>query len=112
MEPSSRRDVLVATAAGGPTVAVTAGAASYGNPDEPPQGVVTTEGNPASATVIGPNNPALSNQFPGAFRHRQPTSATCLCSGPRSTMRLLGKVGSSREHGRNSWKILSEALMP
>lgn len=42
-------------------------AASYGNPDEPPQGAVNTRGNPSSVSVPGPNNPALSSQFPGAF---------------------------------------------
>ena len=42
-------------------------AASYGNPDEPPQGALNTRGNPSSASVPGPNNPALSSQFPGAF---------------------------------------------
>ena len=41
--------------------------ASYGNPDEPPQGAVNTRGNPSSVSVPGPNNPALSSQFPGAF---------------------------------------------
>ncbi len=65
MQPLSRRHVLAAAAAGG--LATAARAASYGNPDEPPQGAINTQQNPASATVIGPNNPALSRQFPGAF---------------------------------------------
>ncbi|MFA6139433.1 MAG: cupin domain-containing protein [Hyphomicrobium sp.] len=68
MEKLSRRDMLVATAAGGLlTAAGTARAASFGNPDEPPQGAVNTLNNPSSATIIGPNNPALSGQFPGAL---------------------------------------------
>jgi len=40
---------------------------SFGNPDEPPQGAINTRGNPASVSDPGPNNPALSSQFPGAF---------------------------------------------
>jgi len=68
MEKLSRRDVLVATAAGGVlTAAASARAASYGNPDEPPQGAVNTLNNPSSTTVVGPNNPALSGQFPAAL---------------------------------------------
>jgi oxalate decarboxylase len=65
---SSRRNLLAATAAGGvAAVAATARAASFGNPDEPPQGAINTQGNAASAKDPGPNNPTLSNQFPGAF---------------------------------------------
>ena len=68
MDKLSRRDVLVATAAGGlMTAAGTAQGATFGNPDEPPQGAINTQGNPSSTTVIGPNNPALSGQFPAAL---------------------------------------------
>jgi oxalate decarboxylase len=41
--------------------------ASFGNPDEPPQGAINTQDNPASVSDPGPNNPVLSSQFPGAF---------------------------------------------
>lgn len=65
---SSRRDVLAATAAGGlAAVAATARAASFGNPDEPPQGAINTQGNPVSVSDPGPKNPALADQFPAAF---------------------------------------------
>jgi oxalate decarboxylase len=68
MQPLSRRHVLAAAAAGGLVTAATAArAASYGNPDEPPQGAINTRANPSSTTVLGPNNPALSRQFPGAL---------------------------------------------
>ncbi|MBV8455613.1 MAG: twin-arginine translocation signal domain-containing protein, partial [Acetobacteraceae bacterium] len=64
----SRRGFLAATAAGGvAAAAATARAASFGNPDEPPQGAINTQGNPASVSDPGPHNPALQNQFPGAF---------------------------------------------
>ena len=46
--------------------ATTARAASFGNPDEPPQGVINTKGNPASLTDPGPQNPAIGGQFPSA----------------------------------------------
>ena len=68
MATLSRRSVLAATAAGSAFAAATAArAASFGNPDEPPQGAINTQGNPASATDPGPANPALAKQFPGAF---------------------------------------------
>jgi oxalate decarboxylase len=46
--------------------ASTAKAATFGNPDEPPQGAVNAK-NPASTSDPGPNNPAISGQFPSAF---------------------------------------------
>jgi oxalate decarboxylase len=68
MESFSRRRWLAATAATGmASAAATARAASFGNPDEPPQGVINTTKNPSSATDPGPQNPALANQFPAAF---------------------------------------------
>jgi oxalate decarboxylase len=68
MEKLSRRSILAATAAGSAFAAATAArAASFGNPDEPPQGAINTQGNPTSATDPGPANPALAHQFPGAF---------------------------------------------
>src|SRR5882757_7186417 len=61
----SRRKMLAATAAGAALTASTAHAASFGNPDEPPQGAINAE-NPASVTDPGPRNPALASQFPSA----------------------------------------------
>jgi oxalate decarboxylase len=49
------------------TAASSTQAATFGNPDQPSQGAINTEGNPSSTTVIGPNNPALSGQFPAAL---------------------------------------------
>jgi oxalate decarboxylase len=67
-EKMSRRDMLAATAAGSVLAAAApAMSASFGNPDEPPEGAVNTQGNPSSFTDPGPNNPAITNQFPGAF---------------------------------------------
>jgi oxalate decarboxylase len=43
-----------------------AAAASFGNPDEPPQGAINAK-NPASVTDPGPQNPAIRDQFPSAF---------------------------------------------
>ena len=61
----SRRDVLVATATGAMATAASAQAATFGNPDEPPQGAINAT-NPASVTDPGPRNPALASQFPSA----------------------------------------------
>lgn len=61
----SRREVLTATAAGAMMTATTARAASFGNPDEPPQGAINAK-NPASITDPGPQNQAIASQFPSA----------------------------------------------
>ena len=65
----SRRNILSAGAAAGMAGAAisSAAAAGFGNPDEPPQGAVNTQGNPRSASNPGPQNPAISGQFPAAF---------------------------------------------
>jgi oxalate decarboxylase len=64
----SRRGFLAATAASSVAVAAaTARAASFGNPDEPPEGAVNTQGNPASVADPGPHDQTLTNQFPSAF---------------------------------------------
>ena len=68
MDPVSRRGVLAAAAVGTvATAAAAANAASFGNPDEPPQGQINTTANPSSFTDPGPQNPALASQFPSAF---------------------------------------------
>jgi oxalate decarboxylase len=68
MDSVSRRAVLAAAAAGSVASAATAAkAASFGNPDEPPQGEINIKRNPSSFTDPGPQNPAISSQFPGAF---------------------------------------------
>jgi oxalate decarboxylase len=67
MESVSRRGVLAAAAAGTVATAAAASAATFGNPDEPPQGEINTRGNPSSFTDPGPQNPALASQFPAAF---------------------------------------------
>ena len=64
----SRRSILAAGAAAGVGgLATRVSAASFGNPDEPPQGIVNTQGNPRGAVDPGPQNPALSGQFRAAF---------------------------------------------
>src|SRR5258708_9985307 len=71
----SRRDMLAATAAGGVMTAAsmtTANATpvksdiSFGNPNDPPQGAINAK-NPRSISDPGPQNPAIRDQFPGAF---------------------------------------------
>jgi oxalate decarboxylase len=69
----SRREVLAATAgivaAAGATKVAAApekSPISFGNPDDPPQGAINAT-NPRSVTDPGPQNPAISGQFPSAF---------------------------------------------
>jgi oxalate decarboxylase len=65
---TSRRDILGAGAAAGMgAFATRVSAATFGNPDEPAQGIVNTQGNPRGAVDPGPQNPTLSGQFPNAF---------------------------------------------
>jgi oxalate decarboxylase len=62
----SRRNMLMATAAGAIATAATAAkAASFGNPDEPPQGAINAK-DPASLTDPGPQSTLLGSQFPSA----------------------------------------------
>ena len=61
----SRRDVLAGSAAAVAMTASAARGATFGNPDEPPQGAVNAKG-PGNLTDPGPQNPAIGNQFPSA----------------------------------------------
>jgi oxalate decarboxylase len=56
----SRRDVLAVSAAGAMMTA--AHSASFGNPDQPPQGAI----NAGSVTDPGPQNKTIADQFPSA----------------------------------------------
>lgn len=62
----SRRNILVAAAAGGVLSAGVARAAELGNPDTPAQGAPAIKDNPRSANDPGPENPALAAQFPNS----------------------------------------------
>jgi oxalate decarboxylase len=57
--------MLAATAAGAAISATAARAASFGNPDEPPQGAINAK-NLGSITDPGPQSPAIGGQFPSA----------------------------------------------
>src|SRR5450756_825718 len=59
----SRRNVLAISAAGAMTA--TARAASFGNPDLPPQGAINGKG-PGNLSDPGPQSPELGKQFPSA----------------------------------------------
>src|SRR6202521_5550180 len=61
----SRRDMLAVSAAGAMVTANAARAASFGNPDQPPQGAINAKG-PGNLTDPGPQNAALGQQFPSA----------------------------------------------
>jgi oxalate decarboxylase len=61
----SRREVLAVTAAGAAMTTMTARAASFGNPDVPPQGAMNAK-NLASVTDPGPQSLAIARQFVSA----------------------------------------------
>jgi len=63
MDDLSRRVLLALGAAGGAALASSgAAAASFGNPDEPPQGAINST--PEALSDPGPQNPALAAQIP------------------------------------------------
>lgn len=62
MNPLPRRGLLAAAAGLG--AATAARAASFGNPDMPPQGRINALATPTGLTNPGPQNPALAGQFP------------------------------------------------
>ena len=65
MAPISRRKMVAAAAGGVAAAGGLARAASFGDPDEPPQGAINAR-NPASLTDPGPQNLAIAGQFPAA----------------------------------------------
>jgi len=60
----SRREMLAASALGAAMTA-SARAATFGNPDEPPQGAINAKA-PGNLADPGPQSPALGKQFPSA----------------------------------------------
>ncbi len=69
MQTPSRRNIITYGAAAGlaglasPVLA----ASSYGTPDNPAQGLVSAQKNPRGSIDPGPQNPAITGQFPQAF---------------------------------------------
>src|SRR5258708_9590306 len=61
----SRRDMLAVSAAGAVMTANAARAASFGNPDQPPQGAVNARA-PGTLRDPGPQSEAIGKQFPSA----------------------------------------------
>src|SRR3981189_2162084 len=61
----SRRDVLAVSAAGAMVTANAARGASFGNPDQPPQGAVNAK-TPGNLRDPGPHSDAIGKQFPSA----------------------------------------------
>jgi len=62
--PASRRDILTIGAAGMGAFATRAGAATFGNPDEPAQGIVNTQGKPRTAADPGSQNACADGTVP------------------------------------------------
>ncbi len=99
----SRRNLLNFGAATGIAAAATATRApTFGNPDEPPQGAVNTNGNASSLTI--PDHRIRSSQASSRIRSARqlPMSAACRVFGPRSTTHNGASrtaVGRARGHG-------------
>lgn len=68
MSEISRRKILSVGTAMGTATATTALAGTFGNPDEPAQGIENTSRQPRGAVDPGPQNQVLSSQFPKAFK--------------------------------------------
>ncbi|GJD48600.1 Oxalate decarboxylase OxdD [Methylobacterium crusticola] len=64
MDPLSRRSILALAATGSLAAATPGRAASFGNPDAPPQGAVNAS--PGALADPGPRSPPLAAQFPSA----------------------------------------------
>src|SRR5260370_16834369 len=58
-------DMLAVSAAGAVMMATAGRAASFGNPDLPPQGAINAKG-PDNLADPGPQSPAIGSQFPSA----------------------------------------------
>ncbi len=72
MKPFLRRGLLAATATGGAVLAATvARAASFGNPDLPPEGSINVT-DPNALTIPGPHDATLANTMP-TFTDPPPT---------------------------------------
>ena len=65
--PVSRRQMLAASAITGAALAAPVSAQTIGNPDQPPQGLINTRRSPRSPFNPGPQNTAISDQFPNVY---------------------------------------------
>jgi oxalate decarboxylase len=111
MDAVSRRSVLAAAALGSvATAASAANAASFGNPDDPPQGQINTTSNPSSFTDPGSQNPALSSQFPSAFSP-PPTdvgSSPMIWASFNNAPRRIQNGGWARQVTQSDFQIATE----
>src|SRR3977135_1260451 len=111
----SRRDMLAATAVGGVMTAATMTTAdatpvksdiAFGNPNDPPQGAINAK-NPRSIIDPGPQNPAIRDQFPGAFSP-PPTDVgrmTRRCASFNNAPRRIQNGGWARQVTQDSFAV-------
>jgi oxalate decarboxylase len=107
----SRRKALIgaATTAFAAGVAVTAKAATFGNPDSPGEGAVNA-GKPQDLTDPGPQNPALANQFP-SLQNPPPTDVNGMplyWSSFNTAHKRIQDGGWAREVTQEDFAISSE----
>ncbi len=67
MKLISRRNIVAATSAAAAAAAGAVHAASFGNPDLPPQGAVNVT-NPDTLKIPGPNDPILADEMPAFLK--------------------------------------------
>ena len=79
----SRRNLLAVSGLGVAATVSAAKAASFGNPDEPPQGAINAKG-PRNLVDPGPQNPVIGGQFP---------SAPGICNDQTQFFEYVGKTG-------------------
>jgi hypothetical protein len=91
----SRRDMLAVSAAGAVMTANAARAASFGNPDQPPQGAINAKG-PGNLADPGPQSPPLGTISAGnrCWRHADGLGLIQQCTKARPE-RWLGTPGDA-----------------
>jgi hypothetical protein len=87
MNERSRRKVLAVGTALGAVTATTALAGTFGNPDQPAQGIETTQKYLRGAVDPGPQTRHFLDNSPRHLRRPQLMSEACRSSGRRSTLR-------------------------
>lgn len=104
----TRRNVLAAGALGGAAaLAARASAASFGNPDAPPQGAVNAVDDPDGLTIPGPHSDVLSGQFPSSISP-PPTDVGALpefWASFNNAQRRIQKGGWARQVTQDSFPI-------
>lgn len=105
--PSRRGFLAVGAAAGLAQLAGPVSAATFGNPDAPPQGAVNAAGDPDGLSIPGPHSDALSSRFPSSVSP-PPTDVGSLpefWASFNNAQRRIQKGGWARQVTQESFPI-------